>query len=292
MKITVTGSLGNIGKPLTEKLVQKGHDVTVISSKVGRQKDIEALGAEAAIGTLEDVAFLTSAFTGADAVYCMIPPGNHFDPNFDPIAWNRKCANNYKQAIQQSGVKQVIFLSGWVAGVIHSYQEIESIFNELSDISITRIRPGQFYSNFFDSMDMIKERNLIAAAFGGEDRVVFSAPSDIADAIVGEITHPHHDNKVCYAASDEMTCNEAAKIIGAAIGKPDLKWVTITDKELQRNMEMAGISPKSASVIVEMQVPIHKGLMAQEFSSLKPEAMGKIKMVDFAKEFAEVYNQQ
>ena len=33
MKIIVTGSLGNISKPLTVGLIQKGHKVTVISSK-------------------------------------------------------------------------------------------------------------------------------------------------------------------------------------------------------------------------------------------------------------------
>ncbi len=43
MKIVVTGSLGNISKPLTQELIQKGHTVTVISSKAERQKDIEAI---------------------------------------------------------------------------------------------------------------------------------------------------------------------------------------------------------------------------------------------------------
>ncbi len=32
MKITITGSLGHISKPLTQELVQKGHSITVISS--------------------------------------------------------------------------------------------------------------------------------------------------------------------------------------------------------------------------------------------------------------------
>ena len=43
MKIIVTGSLGNISKPLTKELVQKGHTVTVISSKADKQKNIETL---------------------------------------------------------------------------------------------------------------------------------------------------------------------------------------------------------------------------------------------------------
>lgn len=57
MKIIVTGSLGHISKPLTEQLVQKGHEVVVITSNPNKQQDIEALGASAGIGSLEDVDF-------------------------------------------------------------------------------------------------------------------------------------------------------------------------------------------------------------------------------------------
>ncbi|GAC1481122.1 MAG: hypothetical protein NVS2B14_20890 [Chamaesiphon sp.] len=96
MKITVTGSLGHISKPLTQELVQKGHVVTVISSKSERQKDIESLGATAAIGSIEDVNFLTNTFKDADAVYCMLPPFKFLeDPNIDVRAASLKLANNY-----------------------------------------------------------------------------------------------------------------------------------------------------------------------------------------------------
>ena len=74
MKIILTGSLGHISKPLAQELVQKGHAVTVISSKPEKQKDIEALGAAAAIGSVEDVNFLATTFTGSGAVYTMVPP--------------------------------------------------------------------------------------------------------------------------------------------------------------------------------------------------------------------------
>lgn len=38
MKIVLTGSLGNISKPLAIGLVEKGHQVTVITSKKEKQK--------------------------------------------------------------------------------------------------------------------------------------------------------------------------------------------------------------------------------------------------------------
>ena len=58
MKITITGSLGNISKPLAIELVLKGHQVMVISSKAERQKEIEAIGAKAAIVSIQDAGFL------------------------------------------------------------------------------------------------------------------------------------------------------------------------------------------------------------------------------------------
>ncbi len=71
MNIVLTGSLGNIGKPLAAELLQKGHHVKVISSTPERAADIEAMGAEAAIGTMQDPGFLTETFKGADIVYLM-----------------------------------------------------------------------------------------------------------------------------------------------------------------------------------------------------------------------------
>ena len=73
MNYIITGSLGHTGKPITEGLIKAGHTVTVITSKPDKAADIEALGAKAAIGSVEDVAFLEQAFADADAVYLLIP---------------------------------------------------------------------------------------------------------------------------------------------------------------------------------------------------------------------------
>ena len=85
MKIIVTGSLGNISKPLIEELVQKEHQVTVISSNPEKSKEIENLGATAAIGSLKDEEFISNTFQGADLVYTMVPPGNYFDHSLEFI---------------------------------------------------------------------------------------------------------------------------------------------------------------------------------------------------------------
>lgn len=296
MKITLTGSLGHIGRPLTKELVERGHTVTVISSQPERQKDIEALGATAAIGTMEDVDFLATTFTGADAVYCMIPPANFVEP--DRVAHYRRIAGNYAQAIQRSGVKRVIHLSSFGAdldkgtGIIVGAHDAEVILNELPGTDITHIRPTYFYYNLYNFIGMIKTAGLMAANYG-EDKILLVSPKDIAAAIADEInTAATASRKVRYITSDERTGNEIAGILGAAIGKPDLKWVIITDEQMQSGMEAHGLPTILAANLTEMYASLRSGAMAADYYRNKPAVMGKVKLEDFVKDFVAAFNQQ
>ena len=296
MKVIVTGSLGNISKPLTKELVQKGHQVTVISSDREKQKDIEALGAKSAIGSLEDVEFLAASFSGADAVYCMVPPNNYFDRNLDLLAYYRRLGNNYAQAIGQSGVKRVVNLSSIGAhldkgsGIILGARDVEKILNELSlDVAITHMRPTSFYYNLLTYIHTIKAEGSIAANYGADDKVPWVSPIDIATAIAEEIVTPLVGRKIRYVASEELTCNETARILGVAIGKPDLKWIIITNEQMLSALEAAGMNPQIAAGLVEMYASLHSGLLAEDYYRNKPTVMGKVKLADFAKEFAAAF---
>lgn len=292
MKVIVTGSLGNISQPLTEELVQKGHQVTVISSKPEKQKDIEAIGATAAIGSLDDVDFLVSTFTGADALYAMVPP-NFTVP--DQRAYYRSIGNNYAQAIKQTGVKRVVHLSSWGAhlsqgtGIILGSHDVEGILKELPDVAVTSLRPGSFYYNLYSFVDMIKGAGFMGTNYGGDDNIMWAAPADIATVAAEELTTAATDKQVRYVASDELTANESARILGTAIGKPDLKWLTFTNEQTQESLEKNGLPASIATNLVDLGASIHTGAMGEDYELHKPIAMGKVKMADFAKEFAAAF---
>jgi uncharacterized protein YbjT (DUF2867 family) len=298
MKIIITGSLGNISKPLTQELAQKGHQVTVISSSVSKQKEIEALGAKAAIGSVEDVEFLSQTFTGADAVYCMIPRANYFDPNLDLDAFTRKIGDNYAEAIQKSGVKRVVFLSSIGAhleqnsGIIQRYNEIETVLNKLENAAITFIRPASFFYNLLAYIPMIKSQGRIATNYGADQMIPWVSPNDIAAAIAEEIISLLDGKKVRYVSSEELTGNETASIIGSAIGKPDLKWFLISDQETLNGLINIGMQPKIAQGLVEMYAGLYNGLLSEDYYNNKPAAMGKVKLTEYAKEFARIFNQK
>ena len=295
MKIIVTGSLGHVGKPLTQKLVEKEHEIVVISSNPEKEKDIAYLGARAAIGSLEDVDFLSVTFAGADAVFAIIPPA-FAEP--DQIAYYSRLGSNYAHAIQRSGVKKIVHLSSYGAdldkgtGFILGSHHVESILNKLSDVAVTHLRAMYIYYNLHRFADMIKSAGFIGSNYGGNDRLVMVDPKDIAAAAAEELLTPVTGRKIRYVASDEHTCNEVAGILGAAIGKPDLKWVTFTEEQTLKGLEQSRMPKHAAQMLVELNAAIHSGIMLQEYDKQKPTVMGHVKVEDFAKEFAAAYKQK
>ena len=297
MKIVVTGSLGHISKPLTEQLVQKSHSVTVVSSNPEKLKEIETLGAIAAIGSLEDLDFLIKTFTGADAVYCMVPPNNYFDQNLDLLAYYKRLGKNYAEAIAASGVKRVVNLStigGHLeqgSGILLGAHNVQLILDELpADVSITHMRPTSFYYNLYGYADMIKNMGSIMANYGTETKIPWVSPLDIADAVAEELVTPFNGRKIRYVASEELSGEETASILGAAMSKPDLKWILATDEQTLNGLVNIGMNKEIAAGLVEMYASLQSGLLSEDYYANRPAVMGKVKMKDFAKEFANQYN--
>lgn len=291
MKIIVTGSLGHISSLLAIKLLSTGQSVTLISSKQEKTKDIEALGASAAIGSVEDRQFVASTFAGADAVYCMIPP------NFSAVdqgAYYERIAHSYAEAIRVAGVKRVVHLSSYGAhlpagtGIIAGSYKAEQILNAISGISLTHIRPAYFYYNLLSFIPMIKSLGYIGSLYGEEDLLAMAAPDDIATAIAAEITQIEGMNKVRYVASDERTCSEIASILGQAIGKPDLNWHILPEEQVLQALRYQGISEELAKSLVELARATHSGMLREDFDKQNVQP-GKVKLEAFAETFSSIY---
>lgn len=295
MKIIITGSLGHISKPLAEDLLQKGHSVVIISNTPDRQTAIETLGAEAAIGSIEDADFLTSTFTHADVVYCMEPPVNFFTSQVDMQTYWIKIADNYSEAILRSGIKKVIHLSSIGAhtdtgnGMLVAHYLAEQIFNQLPEnVSVKFIRPVGFYYNMFAFIHSIKTQGAIIQNYGGDEKEPWVSPLDIAEVIAEEIEKPFEGRTVRYVASDELSPNEVANILGKAIGKPELKWDVISDEQFFNGLLATGMRLDAAKGLTEMNIGRRNQLL-DDYKRNKP-TLGKVKLTEFAKEFAVVYN--
>ncbi|HEX8608573.1 MAG TPA: NAD(P)H-binding protein [Pedobacter sp.] len=299
MKIVITGSIGNIGKPLTQELVERGHSVTVITSKPERATEIEALGAKPAIGRFQDVDFLTATFKDADIVYLMEAwegIGSIFDKEFDFVAAFNTIGQTYKAAVEKSNIERVVHLSSIGAhtdkgtGSLFLHNCVENILKQLPEnVSIKFVRPPSFFTNTFRFLPTIKAKGAIFNTYGGDDKEPWVSPLDIASFIAEEMEKPFQGRTAHYVASEELSPNEVAHIVGEAIGMPELKWIVVPEEQMRSQMIAAGMNAWIADGFIGMQAAQANGSLYHDFYRNKP-VFGKRKLTDLANELALTYH--
>jgi uncharacterized protein YbjT (DUF2867 family) len=293
MNYVLTGGAGNISRPLAEQLLKAGHQVKIIGRSAENLRPLTDLGAVAAIGSVEDPAFLKEAFSGADAVYTMVPPIHEVSNWKGHIA---TIGRYYADAIRSSQVKFVVNLSSVGAhlhegaGPVSGLYGVEKALNELENVAVLHLRPGYFFNNLLANVEMVRHMDIIGSNFDDSNgKIVFSDPQDIADAAADALLQLNFKgHSVLYLVSDQRTTSDIASQIGQAVGKPQLPWVRFTDEQALDGMLKAGLHEEIARNYAEMGSILHSGKMLADFREHKP-LEGKVKLEDFARKFGKIY---
>ncbi|MBI5197627.1 MAG: NmrA family NAD(P)-binding protein, partial [Nitrospirae bacterium] len=183
----ITGATGNTGKAIAESLLALGKPVRVIGRSADRLKPLTGKGAEAFVGSLDDVQAMTRAFTGAQAVYAMIPP-NPVAENFR--AYQNRVGEALAAAITGARVPYVVSLSsvgGHLSGKngpIAGLHDQEERLNKLPEIHVVHLRPGSFMENFLWNIGLIKNMGINGTPMKPDLPIPMIASRDIAAAAV------------------------------------------------------------------------------------------------------------
>ncbi len=295
MKYIITGGSGHISKPLALALLDAGHQVTVVGRNAAHLDELVGKGARVAIGSVEDVPFLTKAFAGADAVYLMTPP--NFTTN-DTKGFYEQVAKNYAQAIKGSTIRYAVNLSSIGAhlaegvGPVNGLYRGEQVLNKLEGVHVKHLRPSYFYYNLYSNIDLIRNMGIMGGNFSiAANKFPIVDPADIAQAAAEELLQLNFTgNSFRYIASDETGTDAIAKTIGQAIGKADLQWVHFTDEQAYNGMLQAGLSEDLARNYIEMGNAMNSGIMFEDYWKNHPGKPGKTSLADFARTFATVYS--
>jgi uncharacterized protein YbjT (DUF2867 family) len=265
----------------------------VVTSTTERAKDIEALHAKPLIGSVEDAAFVNRAFANADAVYLMVPP--NWTLKGEWIDYQKAVVDNYINSIVQNRVKNIALLSsigahmrkgaGPIDGL--GYAEIE--LDALKDVNVKVFRPSYFFYNLFSMIPLLKNMNIVGSNFGDTDeKLVLVHTSDIADVIGNALAKLDFTGySIQYIASDERHPNDIAEVITKAVGKP-APWVTFTDEQSLQGMLQAQLPITIANGYTQLGTSLRAGTLQADYWKNRP-VLGKIKLEDFAKEFAVAY---
>jgi uncharacterized protein YbjT (DUF2867 family) len=290
-KYVITGSLGNISRPVVESLVAQGKTVSVITSKADKVAEIEKLGAKALVGDVNDASFVRDAFRGAEVVYTMIPP------LWQTSDWRRdqnRIADHYVAALTENRVPYVVDLSsvgahlGHGCGPVDGLYDFEQKLNAIPGLHVKHLRPAFFYYNFLALIPMVKGAGMLGANYGGNHTLFMVHPRDIASAALEELLNlDFTSSSVRYIAGDERDGKAIAAVLGKAIGK-ELSWVEFTDDQQEQGLLGAGLSAEVARQYAQMGHALRDGSMQEDLRKHRP-AFSPTKLEDFAQEFAQAY---
>jgi len=291
----ITGATGNTGKPLTHALLDAGKKVRIISRDRTKAKELTDRGAELFLGSWDSASLLASAMKGITAMYAMIPP-DLFAPDY--FVHQKRFAESMATALMISNVKFVVSLSSVGAhldsgtGAILGLRYMEQRLNEISGLNTLHIRASYFMENIFGMINLIKQRNILGSPVAADIKIPMIASHDIAEfAAKRLLLLDFFGHNVQYLLGErELTYKEIAKILGNAIGKPDIKYIQMSKNEYIRVMVNGlGLSVNVAENFYENQVMINKGRI---FEDAAPEKVSttKTSFEEFSKVFATVYN--
>jgi uncharacterized protein YbjT (DUF2867 family) len=290
----ITGATGRTGQIAAEMLLAAGATVRVIGRDAKRLERFSLKGAEAVVADLTDAPAVEKALSGARAVYAIIPP-NPTAP--DVRAYQERVTDSLAAAIQKNKIAYVVALSSFGAdkesgtGVVVGLHNLEKKLGSIDGLNVLSLRCGSFMENLLTQIGVIHSLGFMAGPIRPDLRIPMIATSDIGEVageLLAKLDFVGVQTRELLGPRD-VTYVEAAKIVGAAIGKPDLAYRQVPAFMLKPAMMQLGMSSSMVDGLLEMSEAQNTGHMrAQEARS--PQNTTTTTLETFAAEvFAPAY---
>jgi len=260
----ICGATGNVGSKVAKSLLEAGVPVRAVGRERVRLEPLAATGAEPWPGNLGDAKFLSKAFSEAGGVFAMIPP--QYDAP-DITAYQNGIGEALVTALENARVPRVVTLSSIGAhlfegtGPIRGLHDMEKKLEKLGDAGVVHLRAAYFMENHLWNVSIIREHGMNGSPIRPDAPIPMVATKDIADEaarlLLGK-TLSRHTVRYLLGPRD-LTMTEATRILGRAIGKPDLRYIQFPEEEARKAMSGMGMSNSAIEALLEMQRGFNAG---------------------------------
>ena len=262
----VLGASGNTGHVVANNLLARGQKVRVVGRNAAHLQPLAAKGAEAFVADLTDTPALIKAFDQAESAYVMIPPN---PTSRDPLGYANRVSDAIAAAVQTAATRNVVALSSIGAekssgtGPVLGLHNLEQKLNQIIGANVLFLRAAYFMENTLPQVGPIRKMDCAAGPLRPDLKIPMIATRDIGTAAADNLLHPTFRGKQTreLLGQRDLTYTEVAATIGKAIGKPDLKYVHLTDDQARGAMVQMGMSEQFARLLLEMTGALNSGEM-------------------------------
>jgi len=220
----ITGSTGNIGRPLVEQLHREGHEVRALVRDASRA-DLLPNGVDIAVGDLDEADSVIAALRDVEAVFLL-----HAGPGITQT-------QTVIDAARSAEVNRVVLLSSIgarlipIGGLIQQTLAAREDILRKSGLDVTYLRPNGLMSNALSWADEIRTNNrVIDATDPGRQPVV--DPADVVRVAALMLTEDGHvGHGYILNGPDALAAREQTEILSDALGRT-IEFIDVTPGHL------------------------------------------------------------
>jgi uncharacterized protein YbjT (DUF2867 family) len=262
----ITGASGKTGSVAAEKLLAAGAKVRVLGRDAKKLERFAKKGAEIAVTDMTDAAAVKKAFAGGRAAHVLIPPNLTAS---DVRAYQELVTDNMAAAIRESGISYATVVSSTGAdqtygtGPVRGLYSLEQKLWAIDGLNVLSLRCGYFMENLLAQVGIIQSMGFMAGPVREDVPLPMIATHDIGVVSAELLAKSEFKGKQTreLLGPRHVIYPDAAKIIGAAIGKPDLAYRQVSDAVLKPAMMQMGMSSNMVDVMLEMFEALNTGHM-------------------------------
>lgn len=219
----ILGGTGHVGSAVTETLLARGEEVTIITRQANHASEWRTKGAEIAEASVDDIVSMRAIFRRGRRAFLLNPPA---DTSTDTDTVERRTVANILSALEGSGLEKVVAQStggaqpGERIGDLSVLWEFEECLRKQS-IPAAINRGAYYMSNWDGLLGVVRDTGQLPTMFAADLAIPMVAPHDLGAMAAERLTSSPDDVGVRYAEGpSRYTPAAVAKAFSKALARP------------------------------------------------------------------------
>ena len=257
MKLGITGSTGQLGALVIERLLNDGVEpsgIVALARDTKKAETLKSKGADVRIGDYNQPDSLEKAFEGIDRLLMI---------SASDIGRRQGQHKNVVEAAKKAGVKHLVYTSLFhadtsVSPLAEEHRQTEELIRE-SGIPYTFLRNNWYTENHTDDLVRAKKWGFIESA-AEDGKVASAARKDYAEAAAKVLTGEGHEGKTYELAGREWSFYDLAETATEVLGRK-VKYKPVNEKKRKRHLKLAKLPPHIIDFVTGLDISIKEGAL-------------------------------
>lgn len=263
--IVITAPTSNIGSQVVSRLLDAGEALRLVARDPARLPEHVRASAEVVQGSHADAGVIDQAFTGADAVFWLVPS--------DPAALSVRASyvdfsRPACDAFARHGIQRVVGISALgrgtaqaaEAGPVTASLEMDDLI-AASGVPYRALTMPSFMDNVARQVVPIRDQGAFFSPIAGDRRLPSCATRDIAEVAAEWLRRDGWSGceEVPVLGPEDLSADDQAQIMSEVLGRP-VRFQQIPPEAFRSNLLDRGMTEPMAQAMLDMYLAKQAGL--------------------------------